>query len=368
MSDSIDIGQSFNKGWELFKDNMTYLVSSTIIVGLAYIILSIIPVVNFLTIVWGPPLMGGMYYAVRRAAKGEELTYEALLDGFRLSFLPLFLANILFTLIILVPILLIGVLVAVTIPMMASSGMLPSPGSIDPENMEQFSGPLIAIVLMVSIAFFIALLAIQARFMFIYFYIVEDGMGAVDSLKASWAATGGSWFAAALFMIAVGIVNVVGLLGLIIGLVFTIPLGVCMMNAAYEQLEGILYNRPDDEPGDEEPGVATDKYLHGEYLHLFVFLNGIELDDDRAWEIVEETMPNALEEPSEPEVTGKGIPVWPKSKGEFVQIATSEIKKYIDRVPTAPDYLDKSVFKISMKTGKDKKENKSVAIVSVTAL
>ena len=133
---------------------MTYLVSSTIIVGLAYIILSIIPVVNFLTIVWGPPLMGGMYYAVRRAAKGEELTYEALLDGFRLSFLPLFLANILFTLIILVPILLIGVLVAVTIPMMASSGMLPSPGSIDPENMEQFSGPLIAIVLMVSIAFF----------------------------------------------------------------------------------------------------------------------------------------------------------------------------------------------------------------------
>ena len=98
------------------------------------------------------------------------------------------------------------------------------------------------------------------------------------------------------------------------------------------------------------------------------FLNGIELDDNRAWEIVEETMPNALEEPNEPEVTGKGIPVWPKSKGEFVQIATSEVKKYVDRVPTAPDYLDKSVFKISMKTGKDKKENKSVAIVSVTAL
>ena len=228
MRESIDIGRSFNKGWELFKENMSYLVFSTIIIGPLFIFMSIIPVVNIVT---APPLLGGLFYAVRRAATGQELTYGALRDGCRLTSSPLILSNILFTLVLFVPYVFIGAVYAIAIPYLDDSWMI-----LRPESMQN---SLFRVAVDVTfLGFVIAYIYIYARFQFVIFYIVEDGMGAVDSLKASWAATGGSWGKAVLFILAVTLINLIGMLALLVGLVFTMPLTLCMMNAAYEQLEG----------------------------------------------------------------------------------------------------------------------------------
>lgn len=396
MAESINIGRSVSRGWKLFWENWVYLVIcaivTTVIITLAMISLFFLamipliigPLVLLIAFFLFFPLLGGLWYAVRRAARGDVLLYGAVFEGFNAIF-PILLSTLISGVIIRAPYLVAGLI----------SLFL---GSVDG-----------LFKLLAEIVSFV----ISVRFMFIYFYIV-DGMGAVDSLKASWRATGGNWLMAFLFWIVVSIItgssvllvsiyvpgsidlfgsiyvpgsiDVLGgiyVLGLvIIGTLFTFPLGLCITNAAYEQLEGKEYTEDAQALAKESatpplppraparrlaPATRERGYRSGEYIHHFVFLEGTALDDVRAREIVAEKSPDTIKLPHNPVVTGRGLSVWPKSKQEFMKIVSMEIGKYTSQVANAPGYLDKDVFKVIMKSGKDKSTRKNLVIMSIVA-
>lgn len=347
MNNGVDIGQSVSDGWILFKENASFLIIAMVIYLVVSMVLAMIPIVNFFQIVWGGPLLGGLVYIVRDAATGAPQNYGRLFDGFRLSFGPMAIAYILVMLIAAVPI--------IPVALLAMSG--------------SESWWILAIVAGV------AMVLIQAIFLLTYFYIVEENKSATEAMAASKAAMSGNYLNAFLFVLVVSFIGGVGVILLGFGMLVTAPIALCIVNCAFEQffVASTSVAASDQETKDHvhvdpvipETGAA---YKKGEVIHCFVFRQGVSFDNNEAWGVLENVAPKMIEEPHDPEVTGKGLPAWPKSKQEFMKIVTKEIERYISRVASAPDYLDKNVFKIRMRSGKEKGSGKQLAIVTVVAL
>lgn len=94
---------------------------------------------------------------------------------------------------------------------------------------------LIAVGYLISIAW---TFAIMVRFYFAPFYLVDQGMGVVESFRASWEATRHQKLNVLLMALVSAVVTVAGLLFLIIGVVFAAMVVYAAWASAYRQLSG----------------------------------------------------------------------------------------------------------------------------------
>jgi hypothetical protein len=76
------------------------------------------------------------------------------------------------------------------------------------------------------------------RMYFAMFFIVDRDMGATDSLAASWQATQGKTWKLIGFAIVASVLAVSGLIGLCVGVVFTVMMSYVMYASAYRQMVG----------------------------------------------------------------------------------------------------------------------------------
>lgn len=76
------------------------------------------------------------------------------------------------------------------------------------------------------------------RLQFAYYYVVDKGMGPVEALKASWAATKGETFNIFLYTIVVLIMNIIGALIFGLGLIVTLPITFISLGYIYRKLSG----------------------------------------------------------------------------------------------------------------------------------
>lgn len=92
---TVEIGRSIGRGWDLLWKNfglfaIVFLIMLGITLGLAFI-----PVVGFIGLfVIGGPLTGGMWWICLKRIRGQPADVGDLFEGFRRCFLPLFLANL----------------------------------------------------------------------------------------------------------------------------------------------------------------------------------------------------------------------------------------------------------------------------------
>lgn len=87
-------------------------------------------------------------------------------------------------------------------------------------------------------ASFVWALAVMIRFYWAPFFMVDQGLGAVDSLRASWQATEGNWLNMILLIMLSIVVSLAGLLALVVGLLIAAPVIYFMFGAAYRQSVG----------------------------------------------------------------------------------------------------------------------------------
>jgi len=97
------------------------------------------------------------------------------------------------------------------------------------------STPLIAIGYVIYIAFFALVLS---RLYFTFFFIVDRDMPAIESLSASWRATEGKALKMFALALLAGLVGASGVIGLCIGVLFTVPMSYVMYASAYRQVVG----------------------------------------------------------------------------------------------------------------------------------
>ncbi len=101
------------------------------------------------------------------------------------------------------------------------------------------------------------------RFGFFGHFIIDEECGTIESLKNSWKITGGSELNLLLLGLLASVLNFLGALAFLIGLLITSPLTMNALAFAYYKLKG----GPDEFPGEEEVeegvGVYDDFELPG---------------------------------------------------------------------------------------------------------
>lgn len=92
-------------------------------------------------------------------------------------------------------------------------------------------------VILVGYVVYLAIFALfLARLYFAYFFMVDRDMGALESLGAAWEVTRGKGLKCFALVFASGLIGASGILGLCVGLLFTIPMSYAMLTSAYRQL------------------------------------------------------------------------------------------------------------------------------------
>ena len=79
---------------------------------------------------------------------------------------------------------------------------------------------------------------VMVRLYWAMFFLVDQDLDAVSSLKASWAATSGNWFRLVLLGLLSGLINLAGILALIVGIFVSIPVTYLMFTSSYRQAVG----------------------------------------------------------------------------------------------------------------------------------
>jgi uncharacterized membrane protein len=103
------------------------------------------------------------------------------------------------------------------------------------------STPLIVVGYVIYITFFALVLS---RLYFAFFFVVDRDMPAVEALSASWRATQGKALKMFSLAIVAGLVSMSGLIGLCVGVLFTVPMSYVMYASAYRQVAGYGSPRP----------------------------------------------------------------------------------------------------------------------------
>ncbi len=214
-SGDFTIGQCTNDAWVVTKANFGLLLG-TLIVGGLLILISYVTIIGIFVLV---PVFGwGMIklYLNTYDGKGE---FGDLFSGFKQygqslgSMLLLFLVMMV-----------IGVLI----------NSVYYVGAITENDQLMIIGFIIGAILTCLISL---------RLYFAPMYIVDQGMGAMDSISASWKATSNKKFAIILLAIVAVLIMYAGIFALLVGALFTMPMSYMMFISAYRQMVG----RPDEE-------------------------------------------------------------------------------------------------------------------------
>ena len=182
----LDVGHCFDRAWQLLKNDFWPIV------GVSALILLILGAAGatYVAIVVGGPLMGGLFHYYLKKIRGEKAELGDSFSGFTLAFLQLFLAHLVSLLLIAVGLffcLLPGIYLAVA---------------------WQFALPL----------------------------IIDKRIDFWPALEVSRKVISKNWWSFLWFAIAIGLVNLLGVIACGIGTFVTVPLTMIALTYAYEDI------------------------------------------------------------------------------------------------------------------------------------
>lgn len=196
MNKPFDIQRYIKEGWELFSANAVNLVVASLLFVVVHFAANFIPFATFL--VTGP-MMGGMFLVVMDIMEGKTFNAMRVFDGFQK----------------LVPLVLVGILTSIFT--MAGFILLIIPGFI-----------------------------VMGWYLFPYLFVVDEEMDFWQAMEASRMIGFANHVQVALMALALGVINLIGALLLGVGLLVTIPVTICAIAKAYEDIHGFksLGSRP----------------------------------------------------------------------------------------------------------------------------
>ncbi|HSM83785.1 MAG TPA: hypothetical protein VLS96_19000 [Nodosilinea sp.] len=202
----VKIGDYFSRGWELFKQKAPLFVLFTVMLVLIQVVLSLLPfplgarseeggaggILNFAFNVISPALTAGYYFVAFQLARGRSAVFGDFFQGFN-KFLPIFLTALV-------------------------AGLLTIIG--------------FALLLLPGIYLAVAYLFAQPL-------VIDKSADFWQAMETSRQLITKKWFSFFGLLLLIFLLNVVGAMLLGVGLLVTIPLSVCIIAAAYEDIVGL---------------------------------------------------------------------------------------------------------------------------------
>ena len=257
----LDIGGCVSRGWNLYKENFGFLFLAFLIVfaltivtsmALGSIVAIFIPkhllmeseaarqfqhlVLSVGVALVAGPLSGGMYRAFLKKSRQEPVDFGEVFSGFS-HFTPLFLGYLAITLVSSVCMLPYNFVTnAKIMPILAKMESQPAP-----QEMQDLLSQLISAFMSGLPVLLICLVPATYLLVSLQFtlpLIADKNMGVGQAFKTSWVMVNKHWFQLFGLTIVLGLITLAGLLGCCVGILFTIPLSIAGLMAAYESIFG----------------------------------------------------------------------------------------------------------------------------------
>jgi hypothetical protein len=239
---SVDIGGFLSRGWAIFSQNalgfLGFFILSAIISG----VLNQIPFVGQIAnIVISLVLPAGYFIVAFKIGRGQASEFGDFFKSFQNTyFLPVFLASLvvtIFTTLLSLPFWIGGglalyepfrqVMVQSNDPDLANLPELQIPGSVT------------GILLVLGIILLLPAIYLGIAYTFSIPLIVDRKASFWSAMETSRKLITRQWFPFFGFSIVLGLINLGGFLVCCIGLIFTVPLTICAIAAAYENIVGL---------------------------------------------------------------------------------------------------------------------------------
>jgi hypothetical protein len=201
----VKIGDYFGRGWEIFKSKAPLFILYTLLLVVVQGVITILPfplgasgednpggILNIVYSVVTPVLAAGYYYVAFQVARGRDAVFNDFFLGFN-KFLPLFLTSLV-------------------------SAILTA----------------IGFILLVLPGIYLAV-----SYLFAQLLVIDKSADFWQAMETSRKLITKKWFSFFALMLALFFLNFGGFLLLGIGLLVTIPLSVCIVTAAYEDIVGL---------------------------------------------------------------------------------------------------------------------------------
>jgi hypothetical protein len=221
-SAKIDVFDCLAKSFDLLKNNFWPLVGVTLLVVFVQTVIGMIPIIGMISGFFiNGVFYGGLYYYYLGKVRGEPREVGDAFAGFSQAFVPLMLGTLMvtgLTLLVMVP------FAATCIPFFVSiathsHGALPVFTPLMFAGL--FIGGLVALYLSISWAF-------------TFILIIDRGLSPWTAMEVSRRVISRQWFRVFFVLLLGGILTMLGLIGLIIGIIFTMPLVFGAIIYAYE--------------------------------------------------------------------------------------------------------------------------------------
>lgn len=186
-----DMGEYFNRGFELFKKNLWGFVGFTAIYIAIIAVASLIPAGGLVSLFIQPILLAGFYIVANDMLRNNPVDFNRFFKGFDFA-MQLIIAN-----------LMVGLFVFIGI-----------------------------------LAFIIPGIYLAVSYSFTPFFIIFLGYDFWPAMEWSRKIVTQNFWSILGFVIVMGLINVIGLLFLGIGLLFTMPLTACITYSAFEDIVG----------------------------------------------------------------------------------------------------------------------------------
>jgi hypothetical protein len=224
---SFDLFSCLARSFDLWKANFLGLVGVTLLALIVQFVANMVPLIGFFSgLLLTGVFTGGIYYFYLGKIRGEPREVSDVFAGFTKAFVPLMLTGLLQNLMSFV---LMGIFFGPLFVALFQAGL-----SSTPENFELpvMSGAALAWMAVGLIP----IIYLTLSWAFAFALVIDQGLSPWTALEVSRRVITRRWFSMLFLMICAGFLAMLGLIGLGIGVVFTIPLAFGALLYAYEDL------------------------------------------------------------------------------------------------------------------------------------
>ncbi len=238
---AIDGTGCISNAWNMIKANYWLYFGIALLAAFA---VSCIPCVNFLLV---GPMMGGVYFVALRAMRGEPVEFSMMFKGFE-KFVPLMAVGVLQSVPAIIWQILDFTFRISDVAIRATRGTRDGDFFQSSDTDIMIAGGFLAVIIVVSIAFFFLSIAWAITFAFAVPLVMEHNLSPLDAIKlsarAGWKNVGGLIVLA----ILLGLIFLAGFFALCIGALFVLPIIYVSWAFAYRQVFPDLNRTPYQNP------------------------------------------------------------------------------------------------------------------------
>jgi hypothetical protein len=222
-----DLFSCLSRSFELWKNNFLPLVGVTLLAMIVQFVANIIPLLGPLCgLLLTGVFTGGIYYYYLGTMRGEAREVGDVFAGFSKAFVNLMLTGLLTNVIYFT---LMGIFFGPLLLAFFTAMLTSTPEAIQLPALGGLALGWMAVG-------FVAMFYLGVSWIFAYALVIDQGLGPWTALEVSRRVISRRWFSMFFLMICAGLLVALGLIGLGIGVIFTIPLGFGTLLYAYEDL------------------------------------------------------------------------------------------------------------------------------------